>query len=247
MQMGGMLLGGMLWGILGDRRGRLSVLFGSIFLYSAANIANAFVDSVGAYAVLRLIAGIGLAGELGAGITLVSEVMSKESRGYGTTIVAAVGITGAVVAALVGDFFDWRTAYIVGGIMGIALLVLRIGVYESGMFEQVKASSVSRGSFFKLFSTRERAVKYLSVIAIGLPIWYVVGILVTFSPEFGAAMGMSPAPNAGRAVMFTYIGLAVGDFGERLAQSVDEEPQARRADLHRPDAALRRCCISCPA
>src|SRR5918994_2783616 len=158
MQMGGMLLGGLLWGILGDRRGRLSVLFGSIFLYSAANIANAFVDSVGAYAVLRLIAGIGLAGELGAGITLVSEVMSRESRGYGTTIVAAVGITGAVVAALVGDFFDWRTAYIVGGIMGIALLVLRIGVYESGMFEQVKASSVSRGSYFKLFSSRERAV-----------------------------------------------------------------------------------------
>jgi MFS transporter, putative metabolite:H+ symporter len=213
MQMGGMLIGGLLWGILGDRRGRLSVLFGSIALYSTANIANAYVHSVEAYAVLRLIAGIGLAGELGAGITLVSEVMSKESRGYGTTIVAAVGITGAVVAALVGDFFDWRTAYIVGGIMGIALLALRIGVYESGMFEQVKASSVSRGSFFKLFSSRALAAKYLGVIAIGLPIWYVVGILVTFSPEFGVAMGMSPAPNAGRAVMFTYMGLAVGDFG----------------------------------
>ena len=212
MQMGGMLLGGLLWGILGDRRGRLSVLFGSIFLYSTANIANAFVDSVGAYAALRLIAGIGLAGELGAGITLVSEIMSRESRGYGTTIVAAVGITGAVVAALVGDLFDWRTAYVVGGLMGIALLLLRIGVYESGMFQQMKASTVRRGAFFSLFSERTRAVKYISVILIGVPIWYVVGILVTFSPEFGAAMGMSPPPNAGRAVMFTYIGLAAGDL-----------------------------------
>jgi putative MFS transporter len=212
MQMGGMLLGGLLWGILGDRRGRLSVLFGSITLYSAANIANAFVGSVGPYAALRLLAGVGLAGELGAGITLVSEIMSRESRGYGTTIVAAVGITGAVVAALVGDLFDWRIAYIVGGAMGIALLLLRIGVYESGMFQQVKASDVSRGNFFALFADRHRATKYLSVILIGVPIWYVVGILVTFSPEFGAAMGMTPPPNAGRAVMFTYIGLAVGDL-----------------------------------
>jgi MFS transporter, putative metabolite:H+ symporter len=212
MQMGGMLLGGLLWGILGDRRGRLSVLFGSIALYSAANIANAFVGSLGSYAVLRLLAGVGLAGELGAGVTLVSEIMSRESRAYGTTIVAAVGITGAVVAALVGDLFDWRIAYIVGGAMGIALLLLRIGVYESGMFQQVKASDVSRGNFFALFANRHRATKYLSVILIGVPIWYVVGILVTFSPEFGVAMGLTPPPNAGRAVMFTYIGLAIGDL-----------------------------------
>jgi MFS family permease len=212
MQMGGMLLGGLLWGILGDKRGRLSVLFGSIFLYSTANIANAFVDSVEAYAALRFIAGIGLAGELGAGITLVSEVMPKESRGYGTTIVASVGITGAVVAALVADRFDWRIAYIVGGVMGIALLLLRIGVYESGMFQQVKATETRRGAFFTLFATRERAVKYVSVILIGVPIWYVIGVLITFSPELGAAMGMNPAPNAGRAVMFTYIGLAIGDL-----------------------------------
>jgi putative MFS transporter len=212
MQMAGMLVGGLLWGILGDRRGRLSVLFGSIALYSAANIANAFVGSVGAYAALRLLAGIGLAGELGAGITLVSEIMSRESRGYGTAIVAAVGITGAVVAALVGDLFDWRIAYIVGGVMGIALLLLRIGVFESGMFEQVKSRDVSRGNFFALFANRERAIKYLSVILIGVPIWYVIGILVTFSPELGAAIGVAPSPNAGRAVMYTYIGLAVGDI-----------------------------------
>jgi MFS family permease len=212
MQMGGMLLGGLLWGVLGDKRGRLSVLFGSIAMYSIANIANAFVDSVGAYAALRFIAGIGLAGELGAGITLVSEVMSKEHRGYGTAIVASVGITGAVVAALVADVFDWRIAYIVGGVMGIALLLLRIGVYESGMFQQVKATETSRGNFLSLFGHGQRAIKYVSVILIGVPIWYVIGILITFSPEIGKALGMSPPPNAGKAVMYTYIGLAIGDL-----------------------------------
>lgn len=216
MQMGGMLVGGLFWGVLGDKRGRLSVLFGSIFLYSAANIANAFVGTVEQYALLRFIAGVGLAGELGAGITLVSEVMSKESRGYGTTIVASVGITGAVVAALVGDLFGWRVAYIVGGCMGIALLLLRIGVFESGMFEQVKSTQTSRGNFLSLFATRERAIKYLSVILIGVPIWYVVAILVTFSPELGRAAGMTTPPNAGRAVMFCYIGLAIGDLASGM-------------------------------
>jgi putative MFS transporter len=169
MQMTGMLLGGLLWGVLGDRRGRLSVLFGSIFMYSAANIANAWVQSVEAYAWLRFIAGIGLAGELGAGITLVSEIMPKETRGYGTTIVAATGILGAVVAALVGDAFDWRISYIVGGVMGFALLALRIGVYESGMFESVKQIGTSRGNVLQLFNRWDRAKKYLAVILIGVP------------------------------------------------------------------------------
>jgi MFS transporter, putative metabolite:H+ symporter len=212
MQMGGMLLGGILWGVIGDKRGRLSVLFGSILLYSAANIANGFVGSIEAYAALRFIAGIGLAGELGAGITLVSEVMDRKARGYGTTIVASVGICGAVAAALVGDMFSWRVAYFVGGGLGLALLVLRIGVYESGMFEAVKKSAVSRGNFFKLFATAERARRYLGIVLIGVPIWYVVGILVTFSPEIGKAMGMTTPPAAGRAIMFSYIGLAVGDL-----------------------------------
>jgi MFS family permease len=212
MQMGGMLLGGVLWGVLGDKRGRLSVLFGSIALYSIANVANGFVQTVGWYAALRLIAGIGLAGELGAGVTLVSELMGREMRGYGTTIIATIGICGAVVAALVGDFFDWRIAYFVGGGLGIALLLLRIGVYESGMFEDLKRKAVSRGNFLSLFSPWERARRYLSVIFIGVPIWYAVGILVTFAPEFGKAMQMSEIPSAGRAVMFTYIGLAAGDL-----------------------------------
>jgi MFS transporter, putative metabolite:H+ symporter len=212
MQMTGMLLGGIAWGVLGDRRGRLSVLFGSIIMYSVANILNAFVNDVPTYAVLRLFAGIGLAGELGAGITLVSEIMPRETRGYATTLVAAVGICGAVVAALVGDLFDWRVAYVVGGVMGIALLLLRIGVHESGMFQQVKLEPHARGRFLQLFATRDRATRYLSIIVIGVPIWYVVAILITFSPELGRAMGMRELPNAGTAVMMCYIGLAAGDL-----------------------------------
>ncbi len=220
MQMAGMLVGGILWGMLGDLRGRLSVLFGSIFLYSIANIANGLVNSVEAYAALRLLAGIGLAGELGAGITLVSEIMHREARGYGTTIVASIGICGAVVAALVGDMFTWRTAYFVGGGLGLALLLLRIGVYESGMFEAVKKQAVRRGNVLMLFSTAERARRYFSVILIGVPIWYAIGILITFSPEIGKGMGMTDAPNAGRAIMFAYIGLAVGDLASGAISQV---------------------------
>ncbi len=212
MQMGGMLVGGLIWGILGDKRGRLSVLFGSIILYSLANTANGFVQSVPQYAVLRFVSGIGLAGELGAGITLVSEIMPTRTRGYGTMIVATVGILGAVVASLVGDAFDWRIAYFVGGGMGIALLVLRIGVAESGMFEGVKRTSAARGDFWSLVRSPQTRWKYVRVVLVGVPIWYVVGILITFSPEFGRTMGMATVPHAGRAVMFCYIGLAIGDF-----------------------------------
>src|SRR6185295_3176501 len=155
-QMGGMLIGGILWGIIGDRRGRLSVLFGSIFLYSLANILNGTVHTIGMYAFFRFIAGIGLAGELGAGITLVSEVMTKEKRGYGTTIVSAFGIFGAVVGGIVAKAFDWRVAYYIGGGLGFALLILRISAYESGMFHQLKNETVSKGNFLSLFSHRHR-------------------------------------------------------------------------------------------
>ena len=154
-QMIGMLIGGILWGVLGDRRGRRSVLFGSILLYSLANIANAFVTNVDAYAILRFIAGVGLAGELGAAITLVAEVMSKESRGYGTAIVAGVGILGAVFASFVGDYFSWQVAYIVGGVMGLSLLFLRAGLLESSMFDTMKSQNLRKGSFLKLFSAHK--------------------------------------------------------------------------------------------
>ncbi len=212
MQMIGMLLGGLLWGILGDKRGRLSVLFGSIAMYSLANIANGFVSSVPAYAILRLIAGIGLAGELGAGITLVCELMSKETRGYGTMTVAGVGILGGVVASLVGDYFGWRNAYFIGGAMGLALLTLRVGVCESSLFDKVKSSPTRRGDFFMLFATKDRAIRYLSCIALGVPVWFVIGILATFAPEFGKALQMPILPTGSRAVMFLYAGCALGDF-----------------------------------
>lgn len=220
MQMTGMLIGGVLWGILGDKRGRLSVLFGSIALYSVANIANGLVHSVETYAVWRFIAGVGLAGELGAGITLVSEIMPKESRGYGTTIVATIGILGAVVAAQVGKWFDWRVAYFVGGGLGLSLLLLRLGVLESGMFESVKNSTVKRGDFLGLFRSADRVRRYLAIILVGVPIWYAVGILVTFSPELGAAMGMTIKPEAAAAVKYTYIGLAVGDLASGMFSQV---------------------------
>lgn len=212
MQMIGMLIGGILWGILGDKRGRLSVLFGSIFLYSAANIANGFVQSVEAYGILRLIAGLGLAGELGAAITLVSEVLSKEVRGYGTAIVAGVGILGAVAAAIVADHFDWRVAYFIGGVLGFVLLALRVTMFESGMYKSLNESKVRRGDFAMLFSNRKRFIKYLSCISIGLPIWFVIGILITFSPELSQALGVSGPIVAGKAVLYCYLGLSVGDI-----------------------------------
>jgi putative MFS transporter len=212
-QMAGMLLGGIFWGILGDKKGRLSVLFGSILTYSLANIANGFIDTIPMYTVCRFLAGIGLAGELGAGITLVSESMHKDKRGYGTMIVATVGVFGAVVAGISGEFLDnWRHSYYLGGAMGLALLLLRIGIYESGMYSQVAESGVSKGNFFSLFSSRKTAYKYFSIIATGLPIWYVIGVLVTFSPETAKAMGMTDLPKAGTAVTFAFTGLTVGDF-----------------------------------
>jgi MFS family permease len=215
MQMGGMLLGGILWGILGDKRGRLSVLFGSILLYSLANLANGFVTSIDQYAWLRLIAGIGLAGELGAGITLVSESLPKEKRGYGTMIVATIGVSGAMLGYWVGEGsgLDWRIAYFVGGGLGLALLLLRVSVFESGMFQQVQAQTeVSRGNFLSLFTNPVRLGKYLRILLIGVPLWFVVGILVTLAPEFGRALGLTGEVTAGLAVFWCYFGLVFGDF-----------------------------------
>ncbi|MGQ0536375.1 MAG: MFS transporter [Methanobacteriota archaeon] len=212
MQMGGMLVGGILWGILGDKRGRLSVLFGSIALYSVATFANAFVTDVPTYAALRFVAGVGLAGELGAAITLVSEVMPKETRGYSTTIVAGVGILGAMGAGLVGRLFDWKVAYIVGGVLGLLLLIARISVSESGMFRSVARSEVRRGDLFLLVGSPRRAGKYLACILIGLPIWFAIGVFITFSPEIGRELGTSAPIVAGSAVMAEYLGAAVGSL-----------------------------------
>lgn len=211
-QMAGLLIGGIFWGILGDKKGRLSVLFGSILLYSAANIANGFVTSIPLYAALRFIAGVGLAGELGAGITLVSESMSKEKRGYGTMLVAGIGLSGAVAAYLVGDRFEWRVAFFVGGGLGVVLLLLRIGVFESGMFEKMAKKDVSKGNFLMLFSSRKRFFKYLNCILIAVPLWFVVGILIGIAPDFGRALQAREVLDSGKGVMFAYIGISLGDF-----------------------------------
>lgn len=212
-QMIGLLCGGLLWGVLGDKRGRLSVLFGSIFLYSVANILNAFVQNVPQYAILRFIAGVGLAGELGAGITLIAEVMPKEHRGYGATIVATVGLLGAILAGYIGNNYDFRTCYVIGGVMGVILLLLRIGVTESNMFKKIhQHNTVQKGSIRLLFSNKDRVKRYITCILIGLPIWYAVGILVTLSPEFGHFMEIQGEVKTGTAIMYTYSGLALGDL-----------------------------------
>jgi len=212
MQFIGMLIGGIIWGVLGDKLGRLSVLFGSIILYSLANVANGMVETVSQYAVLRFIAGVGLAGELGAGVTLVSELMPAKTRGYGTTIIASVGLCGGIVAGFMGSVFTWRTSYYVGGAMGFTLLLLRLGVAESGMFDRLKGKDdVRRGDFRQLFATRDRILRYGAVILIGVPIWYAFGVLVTLSPEIGKALGLATPPSSGVAVRWGYFGIAAGD------------------------------------
>jgi len=211
-QMVGLLLGGLIWGVMGDKKGRLSVLFGSILLYSLANIANGFVTTVNQYAVLRFIGGIGLAGELGAGITLVSEVLPTRLRGYGTTLVATVGLMGAVLANFIAKKFDWQIAYFIGGGLGIVLLVARVSIFESGVFLKLKQQTVQRGNFFQLFNNAARFKKFVGSVFIGLPIWFVIGILITFSPEFAKALHIDGTISAGDAVMYSYIGLAVGDL-----------------------------------
>ncbi|WP_346317792.1 MFS transporter [Chitinophaga sp. YIM B06452] len=216
VQMFGLLLGGILWGVLGDKKGRLSVLFGSILIYSLANIANGFVETVPQYAFMRFIAGIGLAGELGAGVTLVTEVLPRKIRGYGTTLVATLGVIGAIMAYFMADLFQWRISYFIGGGLGLLLLLLRVRVLESGIYAKTKAMQVSRGNFLSLFTHSGKALRYLQCIAIGLPIWFAVGILITFSPEFGRAMNLSAPVVAGKAVMLAFAGQVFVDIASGL-------------------------------
>jgi MFS transporter, putative metabolite:H+ symporter len=211
-QMWGLLIGGIVAGVIGDRRGRLSVLFGSIILYSLANIANGFVETVDQYKWIRFIAGLGLAGELGAGITLVSELTPKEKRGIATSLVAGIGLTGAVVAFIMKENFHWRTCYFIGGGLGMLLLLLRISVFESGMFHETKKMGVQRGNFFMLFTNADRFKRYLCGILIGLPTWFVIGVLVTFSSEFAKWFGITEPVDPGKAIMFAYAAISLGDI-----------------------------------
>lgn len=212
LQMVGLLVGGIIWGILGDKKGRLSVLFGSILLYSIANIFNGFVTTVNQYALVRFIAGLGLAGELGAGITLVSEMTPKEKRGKATSIVAGIGLTGAIFAFYLKQHFYWRTCYFIGGGLGFLLLLLRVSILESGMFNQLRTMNVERGNFLMLLTNWERLKRYLLAIFIGLPTWYVIGILVTFSGEFASAFHITGKVDSGKSLMFAYVGIAITDF-----------------------------------
>lgn len=220
MQMGGLLIGGIIWGVIGDKYGRIKVLFGSILLYSIANIANAFVYSIDIYALIRFIAGFGLAGELGAGITLVNESMHKDKRGYGTMLIATIGVLGALVAYYVAEHFDWRNAYIVGGVLGLILLLLRLGTFESGMYKKsMTQKEVAKGKLKMLFDNPDRLKRYSYCLLIGLPIWFVVGIFVTQAPEFGEALGAPETLSAGKGILYTYIGISLGDlFAGLLAQ-----------------------------
>ncbi len=215
-QMGGMLLGGIAFGIWGDRRGRRSVLFASILLYSLGNLANAWVQTVPAYAVARFVAGVGLAGELGAGVTLVCELLPREKRGYGTALIAAVGILGGVAAPLVGEHLEWRTAYVVGGVLGLLLLGLRATVPESAMYRATEQGSSRRGDLLLLFGRRERTMRFVRALLVGLPLWYAIGILAALAPEVGRALGINPPPTAPRAIFYAYIGLTFGDLASGL-------------------------------
>jgi predicted MFS family arabinose efflux permease len=227
-QMVGMFIGGLLWGILGDKKGRIQVLFGSILLYSVANIANAFVTDITTYSVIRIIAGIGLAGELGAGITLVSELMPRGKRGYGTMIIVCFGALGAVFATLVGakseglghwiathtdfHFANWQLAYIIGGLLGLLLLLLRMSRLESHWYDQMKEEGIKRGDLTLIFKNKENVKKYLYCIGVGVPIWFVIGLLVMNSKDdFGPLLGLKNVSN-GYAVMYAYIGLSIGDL-----------------------------------
>jgi MFS family permease len=211
IQMIGIVLGGIVFGVLGDKAGRIKVLFGSIILYSAANILNGMVTSLPQYMILRFVAGVGLAGELGAGVTLVSELLPKEKRSIAAGLIAGFGLFGVVTAVVAHKYFDWRTCYYIGGGLGILLLLMRIQVHESGLYTNVKHTGIQRGNFTMFFTNPERFARYIKCILIGVPAWYVIGILVTFADQFATALhieGVDP----GTAIMYLYLAIAAGDF-----------------------------------
>jgi putative MFS transporter len=212
----GLLVGGFLWGALGDRKGRASVLYASILLYSLANIANAFVPNIEAYLALRFIAGVGLAGELGVAITLVSEVLPPHVRGYGTTMIATVGVLGAVVASTVTNLFDWKTAYLVGGGLGLLLLALRVRMAESHLFHARSTSTVARGNFLALFTRPERTGRYVAGVLLAVPTWYVIGMLISAGDKLAPALGVVGTVTTADTILWCYLGLSLGDLGSGL-------------------------------
>jgi MFS transporter, putative metabolite:H+ symporter len=235
-QLIGLMVGGLVWGMLGDRRGRRSALYGSILLYSLANIANAFVTSVPQYAAWRFVAGFGLAGELGAALTLVSEMVDRRQRGTATTFVATIGVMGAVAAAIVGELVPWRTAYLIGGGLGLALLMLRFRLRDSAMFGRTRDLGVRRGDVWRLVSNPDRAARYLRAILIGVPVWFTNGILITFSPELSKALGVIGDVTPGRAVLVYYAATTFGDLSSGL---LSQWLRSRRRSV----AMFYVCCV----
>src|SRR5688572_2559391 len=213
LQMIGLAIGGIIWGILGDKKGRKSVLFGSILLYSLATIANGFVNDIDQYMWLRFIAGLGLAGELGASITLTSELLPKEKRAIAASIIATAGVLGSITAYFVHDLSgeDWRLSYFIGGGMGIALLFLRVRVLESHMYDKMKQATVKLGNYWMLLNNRDRFFRYLRGILIGLPVWYIIGVLITFADEFAKQFGITGFSQP-KALMLQYVALGIGDM-----------------------------------
>jgi MFS transporter, putative metabolite:H+ symporter len=228
IQMLGLLMGGIIWGIAGDKKGRLKILFGSIILYSIANIANGFVQTVPQYILARFIAGIGLAGELGGGITLVSELLDKDKRGIGTAVLAGIGLTGAIFAFFISQHFGWRNCYFIGGGLGVVLLFLRINVFESGMYQSLE-KGVARGHFLMLFNNMVRFKKYAYSILLGLPTWYVIGILIAFCNKFSKSFGIEDSVSPGKATMYAYIAISVGDV---LAGILSQMLKSRKKALY---------------
>ena len=220
VQMIGILIGGITWGIMGDKKGRKSVLFGSILLYSIATILNGMATNITKYTLCRFIAGLGLAGELGASITLTSEILPKEKRGIGATIIATTGVFGTISAYFVNQWFhDWRLCYYIGGVMGLILLLLRVRFLESVMFNQLRKTTIARGNFLMFFTDRDRFLRYLRGVLIGLPVWYVIGILMTFSDKFAKELGIGDI-DPGKAVMYQYFGLVFGDLSAGIISNL---------------------------
>jgi MFS transporter, putative metabolite:H+ symporter len=239
-QQAGLLLGGLVWGVLGDKRGRASVMFGSITLYSVANILNAYVQNIPQYAALRFITGFGLAGEIGAGITLICEILPKHQRGIGTTIMTTLGVAGAIAAALMGKYLDWRTGYLVGGIMGLGLLILRVITHDSGMFDKMKLDcEVKRGSLRMLFANKERISRFISCVALGAPIYLAFAIFCVFAPEITKTLGTGESAPVAEIFLMASIGLTVGDL---LAGSLSQILKKRKLPLALFISA--NCCVA---
>jgi len=221
LQMFGLMIGGFFWGVMGDKKGRLSVLFGSIVLYSLATIANGMAQNVFQYSLTRFIAGLGLAGELGASITLVCEMLPKEKRGIASSVIASVGVLGAITAFIVYKLFnDWRICYYIGGGMGLLLLFLRMGVFESSMYSEIAGADVQKGNLLMLFNNKSRFFRYMKGVAIGLPVWFVIGILITFSDQFGEKLGIQEVIEPGKAIMYQYVALCFGDLSAGILSNI---------------------------